>query len=184
VGPFGGDGDTDALLTACGQGDEAAFARLYRVTAPKLFGVLLRILRREDWAQEVLQEVYVTVWQHAGEYTASRGAAMAWLTRIARNRALDWWRRSRNEIADPDADLASIPDDAPHVETTLAADQDARRLQDCLARLGERQRRAVQMAYFEGLSHSELAARLEAPIGSVKTWIRRGLLALKECLGP
>jgi RNA polymerase sigma-70 factor (ECF subfamily) len=184
VAAFGSGEDPDVLLAACGRGDQQAFARLYRLCSPKLFGVLLRILRREDWAQDVLQEVFVSVWQHAGEYAPGRGAAMPWLVQIARNRALDGWRRSRHEVADPDADLEAIPDEGPSAEARLARDRDAVLLHDCLGRLAERQRECVQIAYFEGLSHSELAQRLGLPIGTVKTWIRRGLIALKECLGP
>jgi RNA polymerase sigma-70 factor (ECF subfamily) len=174
--------DADHLLQASARGDRAAFARLYRLAAPKLFGVLVRIVRREDWAEEILQEVFVSAWQHAAEYSASRGRAMPWLIQIARNRALDRWRHARHEVADPDADLEAIADDAPPAETRLAQERDARRLHDCLARLGARQRECLQRAYFEGLSHSQLAERLEVPVGSVKTWIRRGMLVLKECL--
>jgi RNA polymerase sigma-70 factor (ECF subfamily) len=180
---FAGGDDPDALLVATARGDEQAFARLYTLTAAKLFGVLVRILRRGDLAEEVMQEVYVSVWQRADTYAVSRGGALPWLIQIARNRALDRWRRSIHEVADPDADLEAIPDGAPALEARLAADQDARRVNDCLERLGERQRECVTLAYFEGLSHSEVAERLAVPIGSVKTWIRRGLLALRECLG-
>lgn len=146
--------------------------------------VLLRILRREDWAQDVLQEVFVSVWRHAGEYAPSRGAAMPWLVQVARHRALDGLWRSRHEAADPDVDLEAIPDEGPSAEARVARDRDAALLHDCLGRLAERQRECVQVAYFEGLSHRELAQRLGVPIGTVKTWIRRGLIALKACLGP
>lgn len=181
--PFAGDDDPDALLVATAGGDQQAFARLYRLAAAKLFGLLVRILRREDWAEEVLQEVFVSVWRHAGDFTPSRGAAWPWLLQIARNRALDRWRRASQDATDPDADLEAIPDGSPPVDAQLARDRDARRLHGCLERLVARQRECVELAYFEGLSHSQLAERLSVPIGSVKTWIRRGLLVLRECLG-
>jgi len=176
------------LLAACARKDEAAFARLYQSTSSKLFGVALRILRREDWAEEVLQDCYVSIWNHAGSYEAGRSAPMTWLTSIVRNRCLDWLRRPRLEVAltGPDEDgedpLERVPSADPGPLDELARAADARALGDCLRRLDPKQRQAIMLAFYEGLSHSELARHLREPLGTVKTWVRRGLERLKGCL--
>ena len=179
--------DPDAiaqLMERCALRDRHAFAQLYRQTAPKLYGVAIRILRREDWAQEVLQESFVNIWNHVAEYSASRSAPMTWMTAIVRNRALDWLRRPNLEHGDEDYDLLveSVADDAPGPEAQLGSSRDARALADCLKLLSGNQRQSITLAYVHGLSHGELAQHLTQPLGTVKTWIRRGLEKLKGCM--
>jgi RNA polymerase sigma-70 factor (ECF subfamily) len=177
------------LLAACARKDQGAFSRLYQVTAPKLFGVAVRILKREDWAEEVVQDCFVSVWNHAGSYSAGLSAPMTWLTSIVRNRCLDWLRRPNLEVvlaaADDDAEdpLEAMASDNPGPLDELARSADARALADCLGRLEAKQRQAIMLAFFDGLSHSELARHMRQPLGTVKTWVRRGLERLKGCLG-
>ncbi len=173
-----------ALLSSCALKDQKAFAELYRLSAPKLFAVAMRITRRRDWAEEVLQESYVNIWYHAQAYDVRKSAPMTWMTSIVRNRALDWLRRPREyELGESQEEsLASIPDEAPGPEELLRRSSDAARLADCLARLSEEQQRSIRFAFFYGLSHVELAQKLERPLGTVKTWIRRGLERLRGCL--
>lgn len=178
-----------SLLEACARRDEGAFARLYQETAPKLFGVALRILRREDWAEEVLQDCYVSIWTHAGSYSTGLSAPLTWMTSIVRNRCLDWLRRPRLEVVPERADedggdpLDSIAADGPGPLENLARAADAKALAACLGRLEAKQRQAIMLAFYDGLSHSELASHLRQPLGTVKTWVRRGLEKLKGCLG-
>ena len=174
-----------ALLASTALGDRAAFERLYRATSAKLFGVALRILKREDWAEEALQDAYVNVWNRASSYTPGLSAPMTWMTSIVRNRCLDWLRRPHAEVADEDGALieATAADDPDPLEL-LEQSTEAQAVARCLKTLDGNQRQAVMLAYFEGLSHAELASHLRAPLGSVKTWVRRGLLRLKSCLAP
>jgi RNA polymerase sigma-70 factor, ECF subfamily len=177
------------LLAACARKDQAAFARLYQSTSSKLFGVALRILRREDWAEEVLQDCYVSIWNHAGSYETGLSAPMTWMTSIVRNRCLDWLRRPNLEVAlagpdeDGDDPLDRMPSEEPGPLDELARSADARALGDCLRRLEAKQRQAIMLAFYQGLSHSELASHMREPLGTVKTWVRRGLERLKGCLG-
>lgn len=172
-----------SLLAACARRDEEAFEQLYRATSAKLFAVALRILRNRTLAEEVLQESYVSIWQHAGNYRAERSAPMTWLTSIVRNRALDVLRRPQPE--DPESYDMAIEEaviDAPSPLESLQSADEAARLVRCLDRLDERQRRSIVLAFFQGLTHIELAKTLQTPLGTVKTWVRRGLQQLKSCL--
>jgi RNA polymerase sigma-70 factor (ECF subfamily) len=171
-------------MARCALRDQRAFAELYRQTSAKLYGVAIRILRRQDWAEEVLQESFVNIWNHIAEYSTSRSAPMTWMTAIVRNRALDWLRRPNLERGDEDYDLLveALPDDAPGPETLLGNSRDARALADCLKQLSGNQRQTIMLAYAHGLSHGELASRLKEPLGTVKTWIRRGLDRLRGCM--
>jgi RNA polymerase sigma-70 factor (ECF subfamily) len=171
------------LLEASARRDRQAFARLYALTSAKLFGVALRILKRGDWAEEVLQECYVSVWSHAPDYRAALAAPMTWMTSIVRNRCLDWLRRPRLEVADEDGaitDAAVSERLGPLAELERA--KDAQALARCLKSLEARQRQAIALAFYDGLSHSELARHLREPLGTVKTWVRRALMKLKDCL--
>jgi RNA polymerase sigma-70 factor (ECF subfamily) len=177
-----------AWLAATAARDEAAFARLYEATASKLFGVALRILRREDWAEEVVQDCYVSIWNNAGSYSPALSAPMTWMTSIVRNRCLDWLRRpvldTVSAAADADDDpLDQIAADDPGPLARLAATGDARAIAECLGRLEVRQRHVIMLAFFQGMTHTELAAHTREPLGTVKTWIRRGLERLRACLG-
>ena len=138
-------------------------------------------MRREDWAEEVLQECYVNVWRHAPEYNASRAAPMTWMTSIVRNRCLDWLRRPNPE---PLAEGAEeyIEDGGPGPLDQLERSQEAGAVVRCLRGLEAKQRQAIALAFFDGLSHAELAQHLREPLGTVKTWVRRGLAKLRSCL--
>jgi len=171
------------LLAACARRDQAALARLYELSAPKLFGVALRIVRREDWAEDVLQECYLKIWNHAPEYRAGLASPMTWMTSIVRNRCLDWLRRPNFEVADVDAAVANATpstDEGPLARLERASE--AAGIADCLKGLEAKQRQAIVLAFYDGLSHSELARHLREPLGTVKTWVRRGLLKLRSCL--
>jgi RNA polymerase sigma-70 factor (ECF subfamily) len=171
------------LVAACAQGDQGALKRLYGLTAPKLFGVALRIVRREDWAEEVLQECYVRIWSRAADYREELAAPMTWMTSIVRNRCLDWLRRPNPEVIDAEGSIveaAESPNPGPLAALETATDAAA--LARCLRSLEARQRQAIVLAFYDGLTHSELAAHLREPLGTVKTWIRRGLARLKGCL--
>ena len=177
-------GALGALLSRCALGDQRACAELYRLTSSKLFGVALRILRREDWAEEVLQESFVNIWNHASEYAVHKSAPMTWMTSIVRNRSLDWARRPRHEDTSEDYDLLveNVRDDALGPLDQLARSAEASALARCLELLDSAQRQSITLAFQQGLSHAELAAHMHQPLGTVKTWIRRGLERLKGCL--
>ena len=172
------------LLARCALRDERAAAELYRLSAPKLFAVIARILRRNDWSEEVLQETYLSIWRHAGDYRPDRSAPLTWMTHIARNRALDWLRRPREEALGEDyqAMIERLADDTPEMLERLARANEARVLARCLDALDANSRHAIALAYYHGLTHSEAAAHLGHPLGTVKTWIRRGLAELRLCL--
>jgi RNA polymerase sigma-70 factor (ECF subfamily) len=171
------------LLEAAARRDRQAFARVYSLTSAKLFGVALRILRREDWAEEVLQECYVSIWTHAPDYRPALAAPMTWMTSIVRNRCLDWMRRPRLEVADEDGAIAeSTESENPGPLAELERAKDAQAVSRCMKGLEAKQRQAIALAFYDGLSHSELAHHLREPLGTVKTWVRRGLMKLKDCL--
>jgi RNA polymerase sigma-70 factor (ECF subfamily) len=176
------------LLAACARRDQGAFAELYQATAPKLFGVAVRILRREDRAEEVLQDCYVSIWNNAGAYSPGLSAPLTWMTSIVRNRCLDALRRPNLEVVlqrpdDGDDPLEGIAADGPGPLEQLARSADAKAIAACLGQLDAKQRQAIVLAFYDGLSHSELASHMRQPLGTVKTWVRRGLEKLKGCLG-
>lgn len=175
-------------------GDRQAFAELYRLTSGHLFAVVLRIQRDRDIAEELLQDIYVAVWKAAGSFDAQRAQPLTWLTQIARNRAIDSLRRAQaqprtesshhgpddgDEACDPYDQLA---DSAPGPAALLEQASDALALQHCMNQLSAPQRQTVALAFFDGLSHSEVAERLRQPLGTVKSWARRALLSLRGCL--
>jgi RNA polymerase sigma-70 factor (ECF subfamily) len=176
------------LLAGCARRDRAAFASLYEATSAKLFGVAVRMLRREDWAEEVLQDCYVSIWNNAGGYSAALSAPMTWMTSIVRNRCLDWLRRPNVEVVLQGVDeegedpLERMASEDPGPLEQLASAADARALAECMGRLDAKMRQAIALAFYEGLTHTELAAHMRQPLGTVKTWIRRGLERLKGCL--
>ena len=173
------------LLAQAALKNQRAFADLYQLTAAKLFGVALRILRRQDWAEEVLQECYVNIWNHAGDYAVHKSAPLTWMTSIVRNRCLDWLRRPQQEATGDEYDIAAEAwrDDAPGPMESLLASSEAAALARCMQELDAKQRQSIMLAFFHGLSHSELASHMKQPLGTVKTWVRRGLERLKICLG-
>ena len=173
-----------ALLAACAQGDRAAFEHLYRRTSAKLFGIALRIVRQEDLAEEVLQDCYIRIWNRASDYREGLAAPMTWMASIVRNRSLDWVRRANPEVIDADGEIIEgVASDDPGPLAALEQSRDGAALARCLGELESKQRQAILLAFHGGLSHSELAAQLRQPLGTVKTWVRRGLAKLKACLG-
>jgi RNA polymerase sigma-70 factor, ECF subfamily len=175
----------NTLLGRCALRDRAAFSALYQVTSANLFGIALRIVKKRVWAEEVLQEAFVKIWSHASSYDANRGTPMTWMINVVRNQAFDMKRR-----ADVRAELNSVPvdddllqgsDDANPAEQ-LAIDSQLARLQRCLGQLVEEQRRCMLLVYHEGYTLAEIATRLNFPLGTVKTWVRRGLMRVRECM--
>ncbi|MFD0737784.1 sigma-70 family RNA polymerase sigma factor [Lysobacter koreensis] len=170
-------------LGAIANGDRAAFEQLYRATSSKLFGVCLRVLPDRDEAQDVLQEAYATVWSKAAQFDASRASAITWLAMIARNKAIDRIRATpaRNRSA-PLEWADEVADSAPSPLAATEHATDNARLGACMEQLDPRRRSLIRVAFFEGATYEELAARVGSPLGSVKSWIRRGLLQLRACL--
>ena len=170
------------LIAAAGAGSTSALKRLYELESRRLYGVALRIAGRPELAADALQDAFVQIWQRARSYSSDRGTAAAWLTGIVRYRTIDAVRKLGREILSDDpalGDRADSPDIDEQMDRALM--QDA--LRRCMGELEQNQRRCVALAFVEGLSHSEIAARLEVPLGSVKSWIRRGLLWLRSCIG-
>lgn len=164
----------------CAAGDRSAFRALYRDTSAKLMGVLLRILKERTEAEDALQEVYTRVWLRAGRYDPVKGRGMTWLIAIARNLAIDRLR-ARVAVMDDDG-LDTVADSTPRAETRLIAQGEARRITDCFGTLDPERADAVRGAYLSGLSYVELAARHAVPLNTMRTWLRRSLFKLKECL--
>ena len=176
-----------SLLSRVALGDRKAFRALYDAAAPSLFGVALRILKRRDRAEDVLQDAFVSVWQCAASYSAAASQPMTWLTAIVRNRALDLLRgdtlRATESIHDEETgETNEPPDDRPDPLGLFEQAADALSIRACLDEIRGPQRQCLALAYYHGLTHSEVAARMASPIGSVKVWIRRGLDRLKRCL--
>lgn len=176
-----------ALIDRIARQDHAALKALYDQCAPKLYGLALRVVRQREWAEDVVQESFLTIWRSADNYRASLSPPMAWLGLIVRSRGLDLLRRraaDRQHLTqDLDETLAdTLEGDSPNPLDTVQASEQAWALHQCLVQLEKRQREVVSMAYVRDMSHSELAAQLKLPLGTVKTWIRRGLDQLRTCM--
>jgi len=172
------------LLARTALADQRAFAELYRLTSAHLYGVALRILRESGAAEDVLQESFVSVWSHAGSYVSSRSQPLTWLTSIVRNRCLDHLRRREVETIaiDDDEHGMTIADEGPSPLELLLSGADARAVRNCVEALETGQKQAVALAFYRGLTHSQLARHLKQPLGTVKSWVRRALERLKACL--
>lgn len=181
--------DLAALLSRVALGDRAAFSELYQASSASLFGVILRINTDRGQAEEVLQETYVNVWKSAQSFDAHRGQPMTWLISMARHRAIDSLRRRQSEpmtqsaTTDDDSDtFGGVPSPLPGPLQLLQEAAEARELTQCVGQLSAQQQQCVALMYYQGLSHAEVAQHLTAPLGSVKSWIRRALSSLKGCL--
>ncbi len=184
--------DLSQLLSRSALGDREAFAQLYQLSSGHLFAVLLRIQRDRGVAEDLLQEVYVSAWRAAGSFDAQQSQPLTWLTHIARNKAIDSLRRAKSQPRmdslhrDDDDDrpdlLEHMADETPGPAALLERASDARQLAQCMQGLSANQRQSVALAFFDGLSHAEVAERLCEPLGTVKSWVRRALMALKGCL--
>ena len=184
-----------ALLARAGLGDRAAFATLYERSSAHLLAVVLRINRDRAQAEDILQEVYVKVWGAAQSFDAAQSQPLTWLTSIARNRAIDSLRRVQTQpqmqtlgsaaggTDSEDEDVYdTVADAAPGPLDLLSRASDARALSHCMQGLSAPQRQSVALAFYDGLSHAEVAEKLQQPLGTVKSWVRRALLSLKNCL--
>jgi RNA polymerase sigma factor (sigma-70 family) len=175
-------------LDSARRGDsESALRELYDLTSARLYGVALRVVGNREWAEDVLQEAYLNIWRIAGNYRAALSPPLAWMGVIVRSRALDFLRRRASERADAGVELEGIVTDtvaadSPDPLDASQASQQAWALHECLRKLEARQRELVSLAYLRDLSHGELAERLRLPLGTVKTWIRRGIEQLRGCM--
>ncbi len=185
--------ELSTLLARAALGDRAAFAELYDRTSGHLFAVLLRVQRDRALAEDLLQEVYVSVWRAAGGFDAARSQPLTWLTSIARNRAIDSLRRAQAQPQtvsttrdDPEDDspdaVERAADEAPGPLELLGRACDVRQLTQCMDGLSATQRQSVALAFYDGLSYAEVADHLRQPLGTVKSWLRRALQSLKRCL--
>ncbi|WP_339539338.1 sigma-70 family RNA polymerase sigma factor [Pseudomonas sp. RA_15y_Pfl2_54] len=176
--------DTDQLrqlLAQCSLGDRRAFETLYRSVGPRLHGVALRFMGRSDLAEEVLQESFVRIWNNASRYEAHLSAPMTWMINITRNQAIDQLRKHRDRpLSDVEQD--ALADESPSAHDQLSSAREAHALNRCLDSLDGMQRQSISVAYFQGLSCTELAEHLATPLGTVKSWIRRGMERLRRCL--
>ena len=172
------------LLARTALKDQRAFADLYRLASPHLYAVALRILREAAAAEEVLQESFVNIWHHAGSYVAAKSQPLTWLTSIVRNRCLDQLRRHEVETVtmDDEEEGVTIASEDPTPLEMLLSGADTHAVRDCVETLEPGQKQAIALAFFQGLSHSELSQHLRQPLGTVKSWVRRGLERLRTCL--
>lgn len=170
------------LLWRIGQEDRSAISPLYTLTSAKLFGICLRICGERQAAEDVLQEVYLIVWKRAAGYDPGRASPITWLATIARNRAIDWRRAQGNRAMAVLDEALPVADDRPLASDVMLADESDRRLHLCLDQLEDKQRDAIRTTFFDGVTYAELAERLGVPLGTMKSWVRRGLMRLKECV--
>ncbi|HTM76854.1 MAG TPA: sigma-70 family RNA polymerase sigma factor [Devosia sp.] len=173
--------DIDDLIARCALRDRAAFRLLYQRTSAKLFGVVLRILKNRSEAEEAIQDVYIKIWQRADRYTAGTYSPISWLVAVARNHALDMLRARRPVAAEIEAAL-EVPDTGPTPERAAETSDERSRIEHCLGTLDPERADAVRGAYLDGYSYDELAVRYEVPLNTMRTWLRRSLLKLRECL--
>jgi RNA polymerase sigma-70 factor (ECF subfamily) len=174
--------DTQILLQRIARGDRQALAHLFDREAGRLIAIARRIVRRQDLAEEVVQDAFVAVWQRAAQFDTARGNALAWLTTIVRHRALNLLRDGGRMDYHDGETLAALGDRAADASDAFDALAERDALKACLKQLDEPKRRAILLCYVTGLNHGEVAATLNAPLGTVKAWIRRGTIALQECL--
>ena len=182
------DAELHALLARVALQDRAALRALYDASAGRLLAVALRLLDDRAAAEDVVQDTFVTVWQRAAQFPQLRTSPLAWLTTLTRHRAIDLLRRRRPETSltwhddDGQEHQHDVADESATPSEQLEQAQDEGRLARCMGRLDDEPRRALMLAYYEGLTHEQLAARLSRPLGTVKAWVRRSLLQLRGCL--
>lgn len=179
--------ELDHLLARCALRDEKALEQLYARSSARLYGLALGIVKRAEWAEEVLQDAFINVWLNADKFRPDKSGAMTWISTIVRNRALDRLRQvQRNPLLQDGMldDIAETPlvSDSLDPSELSAMSQDMRSLLDCLGTLENDQKKAILLSYYHGYSHMELSERLTMPLGTVKAWIRRGLEKLRLCL--
>lgn len=179
--------DYEAALAACARGDQRALRSIYDREGRRLLGVALRIVRRRHLAEDVLHDAFLSIWTKSRSFDPSRGAGRGWIYSIVRHQALDLVRGSGREVQADETALDAFETDASdNVDGLVDAferRQDLGRLHDCLVGLDASKRDSILYAYVDGCSHAEIAARMQSPLGTIKAWIKRGLSALKECMG-
>jgi RNA polymerase sigma-70 factor (ECF subfamily) len=171
------------LMAATAKGDQAAFERLYAATRAKLFGVVLRILRRNDLAEEVMQEAYIKVWRNAGNFDPAAASPITWMVAIARNLAIDHVRRKSESSIEDEPRAMEVAGDNPDPLASRELTEELKRLLGCVGKLEPERQRLVLLAYYDGWSREQLAAKIDKPVNTVKTWLRRSLIEIRECLG-
>ena len=171
------------LLAAVAKGDQAAFERLYGATRAKLYGVLLRILGKPELADDVMQETYVKVWKMAGKFDPTIASPITWMVAVARNRAIDIVRKRPDVSVEDLPEAMGVAADAPPPLARREMTEELRRLLSCLGKLDPEKQRIVLLAYYSGWSREQLAQKLDIPVNTIKTWLRRSLLEIRECMG-
>lgn len=164
------------------RGNRQALKRVYESTSAKLFGICLRIVRDRQVAEDVLQEVYVKVWHRAGRFDASRASPITWLSVLARNSAIDWSRSADRRREVDDDGLAALPDDGIPADMALEQQQEMATVHRCLDSLEGPAKGAIRAAFFDGLTYIQLAEQQNVPLGTMKSWIRRGLERMRKCI--
>ena len=170
------------LIAAVAKGDEAAFERLYAATRAKLFSVVLRILRRQDLAEEVIQEAYIKIWNRAGQFNPGQSSPITWMASIARNRAIDVVRKRTDLSIEEEPTAMEVAVDSPDPLARREMTEELKRLLECIGRLEPDRQKLVLLAYYNGWSREQLAAKFETPVNTVKTWLRRSMMDIRKCL--
>lgn len=185
--PAPDDFDYEAALVACAQGQHQALAQIYTRESRYLLGVALRIVRQRQYAEDVLHDAFVAIWQRAITFDATRGAGRGWIYSVVRNTALNWVRNNARDVPVAEEGIEALQDEVAvehHATTRDAAEIriDLGRLDGCLDRLEPGRRECIVLAYVDGCSHGEIAERTKTPLGTVKAWIQRGMRVLRECM--
>lgn len=175
--------DLEAALYACAKGDRSALRHIFELEAGRLIAVASRIVRRRELAEEVVQDAFIRIWTHAHQYSSDRGSARGWIHAIVRNRALNMIRDGKREQTTDEIEMLREGDLAHDVMANWRQLDQNSRLRACLGSLDEDRRRSILLAYVNGYTHGEIAGVLRVPLGTAKSWIRRGLSTLRECLG-
>src|ERR1700753_898670 len=171
------------VIAAVAKGDEAAFERLYGATRAKLYGVVLRILRRQDLAEEIIQETYIKVWNSADQFDPAQSSPITWMAAIARNRAIDLVRRKTELSIEEEPDAMEVASDSPDPLARREMSEELKRLLECVGRLEQDRQKLVLLAYYNGWTREQLAEKFEAPVNTIKTWLRRSMMDIRACLG-
>ncbi|WAJ70434.1 sigma-70 family RNA polymerase sigma factor [Catenovulum adriaticum] len=171
------------LLKATALGDKQAFAELYHATSAQLYAVCFKMLKQKELSEEALQEAYVRIWHNAGEYQLGKGTVLTWMISIVRYRALDLIRyhNVRHELPLQEQDMLQVDESAENSSLEQVGIS-ATKMAECMDELDSDQKQAIHFAYYNGLSHREVCANMGSPLGSIKSWIRRGLQSLQRCL--
>jgi len=172
------------LLAAVAKGDQAAFERVYNATRGKLYGVVLRILQRPDLAEEVVQEAYVKIWNSAGKFDPAMASPITWMVAIARNRAIDLVRKKTEASIEDESEAMEAAAETPHPLAQREMTEELKRLLACMGKLDPERQRLVLLAYYSGWSREQLSSKFDKPVNTIKTWLRRSLLEIRECLEP